>query len=185
MTPVSNLWEFECTPLNFKYCPSFVSDDVIEQVFYLTHHEGLYSLVFLKVFKQKLFEYNHKRNQRVVTLESAVSEFWFPLCKEFKHDLKQLRDGLKLPIKKVATFFVDITEMEQLEEQLQKWCVAVEETKNNNWIKNAAQKILEYQRLCCYSNTAQTVMQLKEALGLTGDFGIVDALLLKEVSDKS
>lgn len=183
MTPVSDLWE--CTPLIFKNCPSFVSDDVMEQVFYLTHHEGLHSLVFLKVFELKLFEYNHKRKQRVVTLESAVSEFWFPLCKEFKDDLKQLRDGLKLPIKKVANFFADITEMEQLEEELQKWCVAVKETKNNNWIKNAVQKILEYQRLCCYTNTAQTVMQLKEALGLTGDFGILDALLLKEVSDKN
>ena len=180
LTPVSDLWEH--TLLVFKHCPIPVSDDVIEQVFVLTHHEGLSLSIFLKVFAKEKKEYHVKKPpESVVTLEIVVNELWKPICAELKADLQNLHDGLKLPLKKVAYFFEGMSHLKEIEEELSKWCDAFEVTEKR-WIKDAAQKISDYQELCRYSYTAKTLIQLKETLKLTGDFSAVEALLMPEVN---
>ena len=181
-TPVSELWECTTPPV-FKFCPIGVPNDVIQEVFHLTHHEEISSSIFLKVFAKQEKSYRLKHEDATITLEKAVRELWQPMCTEFKEDLQKLSDGLKLPLDKVAYLFDDISETKKLEEELTKWCDAVRET-NRTWIRGAAQKILDYQKLRRYCYTAQTLMQLKETLGLTGDFSAVEALLSKEVSVK-
>lgn len=181
-TPVSELWECT-TPLVFKYCPIGVPEDVIQEVFYLTHHEEISSSIFLKVFAKQEKSYRLKHEDATITLEKAVKDLWQPSCTEFKEDLQKLSDGLKLPLDKVTYLFEDISESKELEVELTKWCDAVRET-NKRWIRGAAQKILDYQKLRRYFYTAQTLMQLKETLGLKGDFSAVEALLPKEVCER-
>ena len=180
LTPVSDLWEH--TLLVFKHCPIPSSDDVIEQVFILTHHEGLSSSIIRKVFAKEKKEYHVKKQPgSVITLENVVNELWKPMCAELKGDLQNLRDGLKLPLKKVAYFFEGMSHLKEIEEELSKWCYAFEVTEKR-WIRDAAQKISDYQELCRYSYTAKTLIQLKDTLKLTGDFSAVEALLMPEVS---
>lgn len=154
---------------------------MIKEVFHLTHHEEISSSIFLKVFAKQKKNYLSKHEDATITLENAVKELWQPMCTEFKDDLQKLSDGLKLSLDKVAYLFEGISHSKVLEEELTKWCDAVKET-NRRWIRSAAQKIQDYQELRRYFYTAQTLMQLKETLGLTGDFSAVEALLPKEVS---
>ena len=154
---------------------------MIKEVFHLTHHEEISSNIFLKVFAKQKKHYLSKHEDTTITLEKAVKELWQPLCTEFKEDLQKLSDGLKLSVDKVAYLFEGTSHSKGLEEELTKWCDAIKET-NRRWIRSAAQKIQDYQELRRYFYTAKTLMQLKETLGLTGDFSAVEALLPKEVS---
>ena len=179
---MSDLWDI--TPhVLFKYCPTSVPDNVVEEVFTLTHCEGILSKLFLKLFAEEKEKYIAKVKGSDVTFEIVIQEFWLPMCFEFRTDFQKLRDGFELPLKKVAYLFENITTLPEIKEELEKWCLAVEET-NKNWINDAAKKILDYQTLCRYSFTANTLMQLKKILGLTGDFSIVEVLLQQEVSVK-
>uniref|UniRef100_A0A1X7THY6 Death domain-containing protein n=1 Tax=Amphimedon queenslandica TaxID=400682 RepID=A0A1X7THY6_AMPQE len=109
----------------------------------------------------------------------AVEKLWMPMLKEFKEDLGRLHNGLQMPLKKVKHLFNDLSDKTTINEELTKWCCAVDEP-DQSWIRDAAQKILDYQELCRYSYSAQTLMQLKKTLKLSGDFSSVEALLPKE-----
>ena len=133
------------------------------------------------MFAKEKTKYHAKVEESDVTFEKVVQEFWLPICSEFRADFQKLCDGFQLPLNKVAYFFENMTTLPEIEEELEKWCHAVEET-NKNWIRDAARKIGDYQTLCSYSFTAKTLLQLKKTLGLTGDFSVVEALLQREVS---
>lgn len=138
----------------------------------------------MKLFAKEKEKYIAKVKGSDVTFENAIQEFWLPMCSEFRADFQKLSDGFELPLKKVAYLFENMTTLPEIEEELKKWCHAVEET-NNNWISDAVKKIQDYQTLIRYSFTANTLIQLKKTLGLTGDFSIVDFLLEQEVSVKA
>ena len=179
MVPVCDLWIYEDSKTVFKYCTVSVPYETIQNVFYLTHHEQLSSSIFLKLFETKKALYHASKGNNN-SLEAVINELWQPTKSEFSEDLAKLRDGLKLPLNKVESLFIDIYQLEKIKEELEKWCDAVEE-RNKNWVRDAAQKVMEYHELCRYSYSAQTIMQLKEKLKLKGDFSVVETLLPKQV----
>ena len=179
-TPVNLLWQYVGDEVTYKFCHIDIPQEVIEEVFRLTNHEGISSKVFAKVFLKWKGEYLSKHKNCTSTFKVAVEELWIPMFEEFKKDLGLLHDGLQLPLKKVKYLFNDISDKTTLNKELNKWCCAVNEP-DKNWIRDAAQKILDYQELCRYSYSAQTLMQLKKTLRLTGDFNAIEALLPKEV----
>lgn len=134
----------------------------------------------MKLFHRKKEEYLSKSSFDDATLSSTFKQFWEPLMSEFQRDLSNLSKGFQLPLKKVEFFFSEISNKKTLKEELDKWCDVVGED-DKCWIGDAAQKILDYQEICRYSYSAQTLMQLKRTLKLTGDFSAVEALVLKEV----
>lgn len=178
--PVCDLWSCEEGKTAFKYCPIAIPDDIIQDVYYFTHHDELSSSVFLKLFEAKKALYLSDKQTNNILLEAVVKELWQPTLSEFSEDFKNLRDGLKLPLSKIEVLFKDIYQLNKIEEELGKWCDAVKED-NRKWLKDAAQKLMDYHELCRYSFTAQTIMQLKEKLRLKGDFSIVEILLPKKV----
>lgn len=179
-TPIFNLWQYDGEEVSFKFSHTDITYDVIEEVFHLTSHEGISSKIFSKMFLKRKNEYLSKHKSSASSFKIAVEKMWKPLLLEFKNDLIELRDGLKMPLKKVEYFFHDISDTAALTEQLEKWCDAVDEP-DKSWVRDAAKKILDYQQLCLYSNSALTLMQLKQTLRLTGDFSAIEAVLPKEV----
>lgn len=47
-------------------------------------------------------------------------------------------------------------------------------------IRNAAEKISDYQNLCKYSSAAETLVELRKALEMTGDFSDVEAAIISK-----
>lgn len=177
------LWKFQEEEIFYKFCPVDIPHDIIEEVYRLTHHEESSSNVFQKVFAKCKTEYTLKNQHTALTLQDVVNDLWKPVSKEFTDDLQRLRTGLELPLSKVTYLFEDISDLKALTSELEKWCDAVKEP-DNRWIRDAAQKIQDYQELCRYSYTARTLMLLKGTLGLTGDFSAIEALVPKEVNDE-
>lgn len=181
-TPVNFLWQYTGEGVTYKFCHVDISDKIIEEVFCLTNlAEGISSKVFQKVFSKWKSEYLSKHKNSNLNFKVAIEELWMPMFEEFKEDLSRLHDGLQMPLKKVKYLFHDVADKATLERELNKWCSAVNEP-DRNWIRDAAQKILDYQELCRYSYSAQTLTQLKKTLKLTGDFSAIGALLSKEVN---
>ena len=183
-TPIELLWQYDGEEVMYKFCSTDIPYDIIEEVFRLTNHEGISSKVFNKSFCKWKIEYLLKHKGPASNFKVAVEEMWKPMFQEYKDDLHKLHDGLQMPLKKVDYIFSDITDEVTLNKELKKWCHAVDEP-DKDWIKDAAQKILDYQELCRYAYSAQTLMQLKKTLGLNGDFSAIQALLPKEVMNYS
>ena len=179
-TPIDLLWQYEEEKVKYKFCPTDIPYNIIEEVFRLTNHEGISSKVFTKSFHKWKKEFLSKHKGSASNFKVAVEEMWKPMFQEYKDDLQKLYDGLQMPLNKVKYLFSDISDKVTLNKELEKWCHAVDEP-DKSWIRDAAQKILDYQELCRYAYSAQTLMQLKKTLGLTGDFSAIQALLPKEV----
>ena len=180
-TPVNLLWHYDGENVKYMFCPTDIPCSIIEEVFHLTSHVGISSKVFAKNFHKWKKEYLSRHKSCISNVNIAVEEMWKPMYEEYKDDLHKLHNGLKMPLCKVKFFFNDVSDKATLKEELEKWCNAVDEP-DRGWIRDAAQKILDYQELCRYAYSAQTLMQLKKTLGLTGDFSAIEALLPKEVT---
>ena len=178
LTPVSELWRFDSNKLYFEHnVVKDVSDAVIDQVFSLTHHDGCSSEVFKRHWAKHKKEYSEKK-VKPSSLSDVVQELWINLVyAEFVEDLKSLSDGLKLSLDKVSVLFEGLSDIKVLEKELNKWCEAVKFDGEKSWVRVAAQKIIDYQKLARYSFTAKTLMEVKEALQLTGDFSVLQAFL--------
>ena len=179
-TPIDLLWQYEEETVKYKFCSTDIPYNIIEEVFRLTNHEGVSSKVFTKSFHKWKKEFLSKHKGSASNFKVAVEEMWKPMFQEYKDDLHKLHDRLQMPLNKVKYLFSDVSDKVTLNEELENWCIAVDEP-DNGWIRDAAQKILDYQELCRYAYSAQTLMQLKKTLGLTGDFSAIQALLPKEV----
>lgn len=178
--PVSNLWECKEGSVVYKFSQTDIPMDVIEEVYEFTHHERLSSHVFKRMFERKKKEYLSVNKAKTLTLQTIITDLWKPLCSVFKEDIAKLHDGLQLPLPKVTFLFGDISDHKVLNDEISKWCDAAGQAEKG-WIREASQKILDYQELCRYSYAAQTLMGLKETLGLTGDFSSVEALVTNKV----
>ena len=173
--PIRDLWETEELKIVYKYGQaSDIPEHIMEEVFQLTHSEGCTSVIFQNLWSQRKNTYMEKQSGNTSTLDVVVKDLWTPVCEEFKSDLEKL-SNLQLRLDKVTLLFENIFEQKILEDELNKWCDATGYPRRD-WIRETAQKILEYQQFCRYSYTAKTLMQLKETLGLTGDFSVVEAL---------
>ena len=179
-TSIDLLWQYEGEEVMYKFCSTDIPYNIIEEVFCLTNHEGISSKVFNKSFRKWKNEYLSKHKGSASNFKVVIEEMWKPMFQEYKNDLHKLHDGLQMPLKKVKYIFSDISDKVTLNQELEKWCNAVDEP-DKGWIREAAQKILDYQELCRYAYSAQTLMQLKKTLALTGDFSAIEALLPKEV----
>ena len=181
MSPVRDLWMY-----NEDGMPQFqlnefniIADHIVDEVFYFTHPEGCSSAIFLKRWNNEMQRYHQKLNGTFVSIETFVKDLWSPVLTDFKSEMEMLSDNLKLPLDKVAELFEGITDQKTLESELTKWCGVFQQ--NTHWIRNAVQKILDYQELCYHSYAARTLLQLKETLKLSGDFNIVANLLSDQV----
>ena len=180
MSPVQDLWMYN------KNMPQFIldkiniiADHIVDEVFYFTHPEGLSSAIFLNRWNNKMQRYHQKLTGTLISIEKFVKDLWSPVLIDVKSEMKVLSDNLQLPLDKVTELFEGITDHKTLESELIKWCDVLKQ--NTNWIRNAVQKILDYQELCYYSCAAQTLLQLKETLKLSGDFNVVANLLSDQV----
>ena len=172
---IHDLWENKESKIVYKYGQaSDIPEHIMEEVFQLTHREGCTCVIFQNLWSQRKSTYMKKQSGTTSTLDVVIKDLWTPVCEEFKSDLEKL-SNLQLRLDKVTLLFENIFDQKILEDELNKWCDATGHSRSG-WIRETAKKILEYQQFCRYSYTAKTLMQLKETLGLTGDFSVVEAL---------
>ena len=177
-----DVWTFDEHAETPKYCFSELScapDNIIDEIYYFTSSEGCCSQIFGSRWTNSKKKYVQSLNGKHITISTFVNDLWIPVINEFQSDLESLSDGLQLPLEKVTELFDGIRERKVLEHELEKWCIAFKHEKRA-WIRNAAQKILEYQELTYYSKSAHTLMELKNTLKLSGDFNILTNLLQTE-----
>ncbi len=180
---VKDVWTFDEETRNPKYSMSSLNiapESIIKEVFRLTSSEGCSSQIFRSRWENTKKKFLHELNGNQTTIENFVAKLWIPVIAEFREDLEALSNGLKLPLHKVTELFEGLKGRELLERELTIWCSAFN-VESTGWIRNAAKKIMDYQQLSYYSKSAQTLMQLKNTLKLSGDFTILTKLLDEEV----
>ena len=153
---------------------------VIKEVFHFTSSEGCSSQIFRSRWENARLTFVRELNGNQTTIDNFVTTLWTSVIAEFREDLEAMSNGLNLPLRKVTELFEGLRGRESLETELKIWCTAFN-VENTSWIRNAVKKIMDYQQLVYYSKSAQTLMQLKNTLKLSGDFTILTKLLDEEV----
>ena len=130
------------------------------------------------------------KNSPDVTFREVYIRIWRPSYQECENTIEQL-STLQLPLHKVKEYFFSYSVQRKLEEELNKLCNAINICQKSSsqafiktpWIRDASSTIFTYKQLCQYGGAAETFLKLRDTLGLTGDFAVVETLS-KAVSTK-
>ena len=112
---------------------------------------------------------------------TRVNEFlWKPVFDKCVTLLDDLHSGL-LELSAVDALFKDnySSDREKLQVDLNKLHSAVsicrgEPSNNSAWIKTAVNQMGQYWDICSYQEAALAFLKIRDTLGLTGDFGLVE-----------
>ena len=120
-----------------------------------------------------------------ISCANFVTVVWNPFfqkCCRFLNDVK--KKSIKL--KEILTIDRDCTSSEQLENELIKLCCGVENCHDNKklerdhrWISESVMQIKTYLSMCDQAKAADTVLEIKEKLKLSGNFDIVECVAQK------
>ena len=118
-----------------------------------------------------------------LTFKEVHSYIWRPIYHECEDTIEQL-SKLHLPLHKVKDYYFPYNTKAKLQKELNKLCDAINNCRkskgqavlNNLWIQDAASRIFTYKQLCQCRGAAETFLKLRNTLGLTGDFAVVEAL---------
>ena len=141
--------------------------------------------LFHRVWNDATKEAARKKDE--LTIQDIVDEIWRPAFKECEGTiLEGLRNG-SIKLQMVDNYFKCYT-TETIESHLHRLFCGVELCHRRDppqtcppWIHMAVHRIHEYWTLSDYAAAAETILELKDKLKLTGDFHVITTIA-KEVS---
>ena len=120
-----------------------------------------------------------------LTINDIVTKIWNPAFQECCRVLDSLHDH-SMKLKEVNDRFhhyddgnVIVVHLEKLYKGVELCCNRAPHAKRPVWIDSAVDRMQQYWTLSRYADAAQTVLQLKENLGLTGDFSLMETIAKK------
>lgn len=142
--------------------------------------------IFMELWEESrqkyLLECEREKIEPSLTLPQVATLIWKPVYKECKQILQEL-SSLTMPLKKLKDYSFP-EEKDKLEQNLRNLCLVVDSCKliegetptGDEWVRDTVSRMLKYRTLCKYADAAETLLKLKEALNLTGDYSLVEAL---------
>lgn len=137
--------------------------------------------LFHRVWSSTIRKTAHKKNE--LTIQDIVDEIWRPAFKECESAiLGGLSDG-SIKLQAVDSYFRRYNNTETIESHLHQLHKGVEYCYGRvppprcpRWIQSAVARIGHYWTLGQYAAAAKTILELREKLGLTGDFSEISAI---------
>lgn len=124
-----------------------------------------------------------KKKSPDLSFKEVHIHVWRPVYQACEDTIEKL-STLHLPLHSVKEYFFPYGSKMKLEEELKKLCNAINICRKStsqtciqsSWIRDAVTRIFDYKQLCQYAGAAGTFLKLRDTLGLTGDFAVVEAL---------
>ena len=142
--------------------------------------------IMTKVCNSKIFvDFWHERALSAVKNLSAglalcdiEKELWTPVFNQCKELLDKLKD-CSLSLQVVDEVFKNQPDVSGNIKQLCRgveMCQKGHDVKDFKCIRGVIVRMNQYWRLCSFAETAESFLQLRDALNLTGDFGLVERI---------
>ena len=112
-----------------------------------------------------------------ISIGDVEVQVWNPAFAKCHEILDKLSDK-SMTLADVDKQFVQYNK-ERLGEELNMLCRGVGDSRDSSWINEVVEQIESYRHLCSYRDTASTLLELKETLGLKGDFKSVEMISQK------
>ena len=126
--------------------------------------------------------YHASKANSELTISDIVTKIWTPAFEECCRLLDSLKD-CSIKLREVDDCFNNSNKIKFQLGQLHR---GVEECLNGKplaqsppWIDSAVERMQQYWTLCCYAKAAQTVLEVRDKLKLTGDFSLMEAIAEK------
>lgn len=117
-----------------------------------------------------------------LTIQDVVTKIWDPTFKECQRILDSLQDN-SMKLREIDDRFSSYDGPDVIQSHLYKLFKGVEICCNRKqpqscptWIKSAVRRMQEYWTLSRYAKAAQTVLDLRARLGLTGEFSLMETI---------
>ena len=133
--------------------------------------------LFTVEWREAMFVAVRNSTNSSLTLADIHSKVWEPAFRNCQSLLQELHDH-SMKLARIDVYFK--RHQGDLEMQLRKLFAGVNaclgENKSGAWIKGVVRRIYDYRHLCNYRNAATAFLQLRDNLGLKGDFRNVEIL---------
>ena len=114
----------------------------------------------------------------VLTLNDVNNELWTPVFSQCVELLAKLND-YSLSLQVVDQLFKGQPDISGDIKQLYigvEMCRKGQYVKDFEWMEGVIGRMNQYWRLCSFAETAEAFLQIRDALTLTGDFGLVERI---------
>lgn len=138
--------------------------------------------IFWAEAAQELSEPEDNLEREIFQPEKVYEYLYCPCFKRFTKLYQDLKSG-EVTFGEIDDIFKDfVNKYSDLTEDLQTMC-ALYPRDQKDWIKGRVQQIKEYHHLHQAVDSAKVILEVKENLGLTGDFSVLHTLLSFTVLD--
>lgn len=138
--------------------------------------------IFWAEAAQELSEPEENLEREIFQPEKVYEFLYCPCFKRFTKLYQDLKSG-EVTFGEIDDIFKDfVNKYSDLTEDLQTMC-ALYPRDQKDWIKERVQQIKEYHHLHQAVDSAKVILEVKENLGLTGDFSVLHTLLSFTVLD--
>lgn len=138
--------------------------------------------IFWAEAAQELSEPEENLEREIFQPEKVYEYLYCPCFKRFTKLYQDLKSG-EVTFGEIDDIFKDfVNKYSDLTEDLQTMC-ALYPRDQKDWIKERVQQIKEYHHLHQAVDSAKVILEVKENLGLTGDFSVLHTLLSFTVLD--
>ncbi|KAM9596356.1 E3 ubiquitin-protein ligase RNF213-like isoform 2-T2 [Trichechus inunguis] len=132
--------------------------------------------MFWEEAAESLKEPEEETEEQIFHLEDAYDYLYDPCYKRFTRLYKDLKSGEVTFAEVDAAFKAFVNRYSDLTLELQVMCT-VHGRNQNHWIRERVDQIKEYHHLHQAAHSATVILKIKENLGLTGDFSVLQTLL--------
>ncbi|XP_010854827.1 PREDICTED: E3 ubiquitin-protein ligase RNF213 [Bison bison bison] len=142
---------------------------------YLLKDSHIFPIFWAKA-AQELSEPEENLERKIFQPEEVYEYLYCPCFKRFTKLYQDLKSG-EVTFGEINDIFKDfVNKYSDLTEDLQIMS-ALDPRDQKDWIKERVQQIKEYHHLHQAVDSAKVILEVKENLGLTGDFGVLHTLL--------
>ncbi|XP_054313830.2 E3 ubiquitin-protein ligase RNF213 isoform X3 [Pongo pygmaeus] len=123
-----------------------------------------------------LSEPEEESERHILELEEVYDYLYQPSYRKFIKLYQDLKSG-EVTLAEIDVIFKDfVNKYTDLDSELKIMCT-VDHQGQRDWIKERVEQIKEYHHLHQAVHAAKVILQVKESLGLTGDFSVLNTLL--------
>ncbi|PNJ88407.1 RNF213 isoform 3, partial [Pongo abelii] len=123
-----------------------------------------------------LSEPEEESERHILELEEVYDYLYQPSYRKFIKLYQDLKSG-EVTLAEIDVIFKDfVNKYMDLDSELKIMCT-VDHQGQRDWIKERVEQIKEYHHLHQAVHAAKVILQVKESLGLTGDFSVLNTLL--------
>ena len=160
-------------------CTYFSCKDIPNDLLYYLNIVG-------NIHRNHLFTTSWNRRSESCSNLSSFAAVHAKLCIPVLNECKQILLSLQqrtMTLETVENYFLEF-EMKELENCLTQLCQGIKECfpedkhilAAKKWVPTAVKVIQEYRNISSHMAAAEVVLQLKESMGLTGDFAVIETL---------